>query len=82
MEIKKPASGPESGRNVAEPQEYPSFSTKRKERSGRLELRDSHVGPALKRQPLRYSCLEGPTGRGAWWLQPMGSQMSQTGLRH
>ena len=37
MEIKKPASGPESGRNVAKPQEYPSFSTKRKERSGRLE---------------------------------------------
>lgn len=76
MEIKKPASGPGSGRNAAEPQE-------RKEPGGRLEPRllwDSRVGPTLKRQPLRYSCLEGPTGRGAWRLQSMGSQMSQTGL--
>ena len=24
--------------------------------------------------PLPYSCLGNPMGRGAWWLQSMGSQ--------
>ena len=24
--------------------------------------------------PLQYSCLENPMGRGAWWLQSIGSQ--------
>ena len=24
--------------------------------------------------PLQYSCLKNPMNRGAWWLQPMGSQ--------
>ena len=23
--------------------------------------------------PLQYSCLENPTGGGAWWAQSMGS---------
>ena len=30
--------------------------------------------------PLQYSCLENPTDRGAWQLQPMGSLRSQTWL--
>ena len=28
--------------------------------------------------PLRYSCLENPMDRGAWGLQSMGSQESDT----
>ena len=24
--------------------------------------------------PLQYSCLENPMGRGSWWLQSMGPQ--------
>ena len=30
--------------------------------------------------PLQYSCLENPLDRGAWRLQSMGSQKSQTWL--
>ena len=25
--------------------------------------------------PLQYSCLENPMGRGAWWVQSLGSQI-------
>ena len=28
--------------------------------------------------PLQYSCLENPMGRGAWWLQSVRSQESDT----
>ena len=30
--------------------------------------------------PLQHSCLENPTGRGAWWLQSMGLKKSWTQL--
>ena len=30
--------------------------------------------------PLQCSCLGNPMGRGAWWLQSVGSQKSQTRL--
>ena len=29
--------------------------------------------------PIEYACLENPTDRGAWWVQPVGSP-SQTRL--
>ena len=28
--------------------------------------------------PLQYSCLENPTGRGAWWATAHGLQESDT----
>ena len=31
--------------------------------------------------PLQYSCLRNPMDRGAWWLQSMGSQKSDTTVR-
>ena len=31
--------------------------------------------------PLQYSCLENPMDRGAWRLQCLGSQKSQTRLK-
>ena len=31
--------------------------------------------------PLRYSCLENPTNRKAWWATVHGIAKSQTGLR-
>ena len=30
--------------------------------------------------PLQYSCLRNPMGRGAWWATVMGLQKSQTQL--
>ena len=30
--------------------------------------------------PFQYSFLENPIDRGAWWVQSMGSQKSQTQL--
>ena len=31
--------------------------------------------------PLQYSCLENPMGRGAWWAMVLGVAESQTQLR-
>ena len=31
--------------------------------------------------PLQYSCLENPMGRGAWWAAVHGVAKSQTRLR-
>ena len=45
------------------------------------DVRDMGSIPGLGRSPggghgnpLQYSCLENPMGRGAWQLQSMGSQ--------
>jgi len=45
------------------------------------DVRDMGLIPGLGRSPggghgnpLQYSCLENPMGRGAWQLQSMGSQ--------
>ena len=55
------------------------------------DIRDGSSVPGLGRSPggghgnpLQYSCLENPMNRGAWWLQSMGLQMSDTTeqLRH
>ena len=48
---------------------------------------DTGLIPGLKRVPgegngnaLQCSCLGNPMDRGAWWVQSMGSQKSQTRL--
>ena len=30
--------------------------------------------------PLQYSCLENPMGRGAWWASPWGRRVSHDGV--
>ena len=32
--------------------------------------------------PLQYSCLENPMDGGAWWLQSVGSQKSDSATKH
>ena len=53
------------------------------------DLRDVSLIPGLGRypgeghgNPLKYSCLENPTDRGAWWAEPqsMGSQRVRQAL--
>ena len=36
--------------------------------------------PSWLLPPLQYSCLGNPMDRRAWWVQPIGSQKSQTWL--
>ena len=49
------------------------------------DARDSGSSPGLGRSPgggygnpLQYSCLENPMGRGAWWASVWGLTKSQT----
>jgi len=48
------------------------------------DIRDVVLIPGLGRfpreengNPLRYSCLENPMDRGAWWLQFIGLQRTR-----
>ena len=42
---------------------------------------ESGLGPGGgSSSPLRYSCLENPTDRGAWWAAVHGVAKSRTGL--
>ena len=52
------------------------------------DLRDAGSYPGLGRSPggghgnpLQYSCLEKPMGRGAWWATVHGVTKSQTQLK-
>ena len=49
------------------------------------DIRDTGLIPGLGRfpgegnsNPLQYSCLENPMGRGAWWATVHGVSKSQT----
>ena len=49
------------------------------------DIRDTGLIPGLGRfpgegnsNPLQYSCLENPMGRGAWWATVHGVAKSQT----
>ena len=53
------------------------------------DAREEGLIPGLGRSPgegsgypLRYSCLENPRDRGAWWLLSMGSQKAGLGDQH
>ena len=52
------------------------------------DVRVEDLIPGLERfpgegdgNPLRYSCLENPTDRGAWWATVHGVTKSWTGLK-
>ena len=67
---------------------FPSGSAVKKPPVKARDTRDAGLIPGSRRSPgeengnpLQYSCLENPMGRGLWWAQVHRVAQSHTGLK-